>query len=239
MVSYTKYGKKRPFTRRATRRAKTGYRYKSKKKYNRPSRTIIKAPSGIPDTLFCTLNYTTKLGVTTAFQTKFYGMNTPRLPDQNVAGDTTQPVYFDNYTGIYDKYICYGSSINVTFVNTSTGLVEQMMLCPTDTTSFAAGAQDFRQSPKARYKLVGILGSGANVKRIYMKMMTKKILGLKYLDPSDAQNNGTASVDPTRKTYWCLGFDTIREDATAASGTFFISIKYFIKFFDRKYVTDS
>lgn len=237
MVAFKRRPKTTYVKRRAVRR--TQPKFIKRKSYNRPSTTVVRAPSGIPDTMFCKLRYSTALDINNSFMVWYYGMNTPRKPDHNTSPDTQQPTYFDNYSGLYDKYICYGSSIQATFINTSSGQTGEFMICPSDTTSHASTAQDFRQSPKAHYRLVGVQGSGKNISKLYGKMTTKKILGLKYLDPSDSQYYGTSSVDPSTITYWLLATDTIKENATLMTGKVFINITYYIKFYDRKFVTDS
>ncbi len=186
-----------PYKRKYRKRKKRKYK---KRKSRQPSTVVIRGVSLVPDRLFVKLKYSQMLNFT---QTGVLGFNVFRGnslfdPDQTGAG-TTQPMGFDQWKLLYERYKVHASSISLRVVN-STSTVTKLVLFPmTDAVSLVNDINEASEQPYSKSRMITGQG-GSPFVNIYNKMSTKKIRGVRI--PLDDDYSANIDANPARQWFW-------------------------------------
>lgn len=229
---------------RRTRRTKRTRRPPRRRRTNRRKFAIMKRPTrnkpgtvtlgfGSPaDRAFVKLKWCTGINhsASLAYYTKFYRGNGPQDPD--VTGGSTSPYGWDQYSALYENYICHGSKIKV---RTRSNNTQNIIMCldPKDNSSTSDGS--FVSTAGEKYCKKRLIPTSSSGYRTVFGhyMSTQKYYGLsdasRYSDVYSAQTSGL----PTNQWYWMISLDEL--DAPGAGtidATSYIEITYYIEFFD-------
>lgn len=229
-MPYRKTYRKRKATSRPRRRT---YRRKYHKK---ASTSVVRGPTAVPDRMMVKLRYSDNFTATTttSMNLQLMTVNNPYDPDKTGVGH--QPLGWDQWTAFYDRYKCFGSKITLTVLNESTteqGFVG--LVCKNENTA-VANLPTLMEKPYAKIRFIPTEGSGGkNPAYVSSYMSTKKIFGVKFLDDDYA---ALTSTSPANVAYWHI-YVQAADEVTSCSFRFFVSIKYYVMFYDRKGLTQS
>lgn len=227
---------KRHYRRKATARRKTKLTRRT-----RPSYTVSKT-SPLPDRAFTKLRYSS-LGALT-----YAGFGVPAanqfrvnsLFDPDLSGTGHQPLAFDQYAGIYNRYRVYGMKWKITFSNRSTTYQGEVAIQSRPNVATHSNMDTIYEAPyTSRKATCGVEGSGQAVRVLSGYTSVSKVRGVnrsvvKNDDEYSALISANPAVTPTI-TLYMQNTDT----TTALTIAYRLELEYYCEFFDRKLLTQS
>lgn len=188
---------------------------------------------GLPDSVFVTLTYGTSTNITAgtgATHLAFSG-NSLFIPSLDLA--THQPLYFDQYAALYDRYMVYGSSIQATVCNTSAGAQGAAVWPSVTGTGTAANVGEMAEQPYVVLKTVAP-APGSRPVTLFKSMSTSKMRGgTVFSDDWGA----LVTADPERTWFWNFNVITFGGADSDCSVTF--KLRYRCRFYKRTQVDQS
>lgn len=207
------------------------------------------------DTLVTTLRYSTNISLdpkpenlgSTGSNVWQFSANGCYDPDTTGLGH--QPMYFDNYSAVYNQYRVLKSEITVTVVNTAVNTAVY-----NGTTTVAQPNYNYRlfifrdgtQGNTTDY--AGSMGNmieegGRDIKwRFVGPSLTGKLPKLKHsavpyklmqLGPNDSNLKQIISSNPTASCYYYIGITSADGNTDPPAVYLYVSIKYLVRFSDR------
>lgn len=185
-------------------------KYAAKKRNVRP-KVRVQMGMGFPKQIMVTHKYvqsftmTSTIGAMTSTRFTANGMFDP-----DITGTGHQPMYFDQYSAIYDHYCVIGSRIVVKAVNTvaGTSAAGRLTILVNDDTSITTSNVETIAEQNQGLS-VRIIPAGYNDKPVTMmaKFSAKKFFGGSTLANTELQ--GTTASNPTEQTYYdiCMQAD--------------------------------
>ncbi len=157
----------------------------------------LRAPTGFPDAMFVNLHYEETINYIAGTFDQFVWSGN-NLADVNVTGGGHQPLYFDQYTSLYNRWTVSSSSISATIINNSS-TASSFMVVPT---ANEVGFLNMTEAQEQPYSKSVLLSSqfGDNRATIRHTMTTKKARGETVLD--DTFSGQAVSVAPNRLWFW-------------------------------------
>lgn len=218
---------------------KKPHRGKRNKAYrNKAVITHIKG-QGIPDMLSVKLSYVEHIPITTlgGLPYMLYNFRGNSLFDPNVTGTGHQPMYFDQYAALYNRYRVMGSAVKIDVINNS-GVSALFYVCEPNTIQSTTTDLStlYEQSRSGAPRFVPIAARIAS--RLKRYVSTRKVCGLTKPQIYDDVYSAATIADPGNIWYWNFLFGSV--DGTAAvDGHFIIKITYYAQFYDRLLATQS
>lgn len=187
---------------------RTKYTTSKKKKYYTKNPVAIRlGRQPIPKQLFNRLKYAETVNVAigvSGLGSYLYSCN--GMYDPNITGTGHQPMYFDQWSAMYNHYTVLKSTMKVTVVANTTGATIFSLGQDDDTTINAANSYTIWERPGYQTKVVNapVEPSGTS---LWSKWDAKKVFGA---DPqSDPALQGSATSNPTEQTFYVIYFDTL------------------------------
>lgn len=209
-----------------------------------PKLSVPRRVFGFPDSLVTKLKYGSLITLTSTSNSlarQVYEMGNVYDPDYSGIGH--QPMFFDQYTPIYNKYVVLGSVIKATFspiANTTgtsqpsgpmlIGIIEDY-----DTSLAATNAEWLIESNKSKSTFLNVATGGNNVKTIMATYSPQTSLGIA---PDDDTVASLVSGNPSSR-YFVNVFMTETGLATPSSCNVKVEIEYTVRFFNQKDVGQS
>lgn len=145
----------------------------------------------------------------------------------------------------YYSFECYACKVTATFYNNDT--LQNMIAYISATNGIAPPSglttDDFFSLPYVRSAVLGPISSGTGVKTISMFMSMKKVFGnssRSFKDSAVQMNstffNGVPTSSPEFDWYFSVGFQYPKANAEVAPPNVTYRIKWYVKFFDRKFI---
>ncbi len=219
--------KKRPYKKR---------QFNNPRKYSQISKAVMRVNDGpVPDRLYTKLVYSDDFVITaggggaTLGRQNFRG-NSIFDPDQSGAGH--QPLGRDQWVAFYNKYVVFGSKIEIT-AGSAQGFPSTISVIPATTIPTATTLTTAVEHPRLRYRFL------TTERPAYMKyyMGTKTMFGVKNVKDNQALYTNTGS-NPGSEWFWSVASMAI--DQTTASSIFVIvKITYYVMFSGRVYLAQS
>jgi len=167
-----------------------------------------------------------------------YRANSVFDPDQTATGH--QPLYFDNFAAVYNRYRVLGSIIRVKFTpqadKTGTNIAAQGgpwivgINGTTDTTNYATVGPTRMEVNDATWELLGARSGGTDVVEVISTYSPDKTLG----KPADDDVVSAAvSASPSQQWYWQL-FVVDTTGNSTVDLEFVTAIEYTVEFFEPK-----
>jgi len=185
---------------------RTKYTTKKKKRQYQAYPTSVRVgKQPIPKQLFNRLKYAETVNITlgiTGLGSYLFSCN--GLYDPNITGTGHQPMYFDQFSALYDHYTCLKSTMKATVVAHPNAALIFAVGQDDDTTINAATSSTIWERPGYQVKSTNcaVEPSGTS---LWSKWDAKKVFGG---DPqSDTNLQGSGSSNPTEQSYYVLYFD--------------------------------
>lgn len=150
------------------------------------------------------------------------------LFDPNSSGTGHQPLGFDQWTAMYQRYVVLASKIKATLYTSDTETVDVIGgVAVFDTQTIASSTEKYMEQPMSSWTIIPA-GAGADTKNVYAAFDVKTFNGRLALDDV---LQGNASSDPGRQWYYHLfaGATGAAENPGALKAS--VEIEYKIKFF--------
>lgn len=231
---------RRKFTRK-TAFKKRSYKSKSKTSYRRKRSNVVNRSNasvgvGFPKKICTTLKYEEPIVLNCPSGTMGnYQFSLNGLYDPNITGTGHQPMYFDQYTALYDHYCVIGAKATVRgFINPGGANAQVAILINDDTSTTGSSLDSIGEQSQACYTLANPLNTKPFT--LTKKWSAKKFFGKDVLANTDLQ--GTASSNPTEQSYLNVCCQALDKASTCAL-QFTIMIKYIVVFKELKDMAQS
>jgi hypothetical protein len=212
----------------------------NRKRYVEPrpvSLTLSANRSGFPDRFRTTLKYSEIVQVNPSqpFRNQVYRGNSVYDPDYTGAGH--QPLYFDQYMLIYERYRVLGSKIIVKFINNSAGS-SAIFVLHADTDPLAL-VSFFPISEQPHTKVSKFTPVSARMpSSLAMKKSSCEIMGLSRSQLWDDDYSGGPTSNPAKMWYYNI-FINSADNTANLQGQLEIMIAYDVVFSDRIFSKES
>lgn len=197
------------------------------KKRAKATTSIVRAPSAFADKTICKLNYVDLLTDNgSAFSVISFRGNSLFGPLYPTGGH--QPMGFDQYMAIYNKFTCVASSIKIRWTTNSTAPFS-ITIRPTN--SNAAVGYQFEALERPR--TVMSQQAGYECRNMKHYATTSRVTGEKRGAIMSEDNfSGDASTNPNNVWYWQIGLN--RDSGLTIAAYLWVKITYYVVFHDRK-----
>lgn len=197
---------------------------------------IPRAPALAPSAIFVKLSYaTTYFPASAVLNDRVFAGN--GLFDPDITGTGHQPLGFDQWMGIYDRYRVHASSIKVTTLNkaTAAGSFLNCSVFASIDSSGVANDEVAEEMPDAEDSLAGTL-TGPNEDTMYRYAQTSRVIGVKDIAYSP-DYSAPASQNPSAIWYWRIVCGN--SDASTLNAVINLNITYTVEFYSIKMLTQS
>lgn len=214
------YRKKRP--RRKPRRIMRRRQARS----NKVTSLRLRSMTGFPDMMYVPLKYVETIEFSgTNFANHEFSGNKPS--DPNNTGSGHQPMYWDEYTVLYNRWLAYSCSIRLEMINSSTAATNVCLL-PAVALFPVLDVSKVQEQPHARHVLVGNFGT--NRATLRHNMSTRKIRGETVMDDEFSGQGNLGN--PQRQWFWGIVMQTVPQSILLNLVIKF-TLVYQIRFFKR------
>lgn len=203
-------------------------------------RPVIYRGIGIPPAFYTKLKFNYNQQFTGSPITDFIiRANGPFDPLFAIGG--LQPMYYDEFAALYNRYCVLASEIQVSFVNgTSAGQAAYQKVCvyPIADSFGAANITVATERDNCKYAICGPSNGDQGVMNIRHYAKTTAVVGKAHSEAQDDVLSASVISLPSREWYWHVVAGTL--DGITGQNIFMdITITYYIKFYDREDVGQS
>jgi hypothetical protein len=197
------------------------------------SRRVVNVPralvGGFPDVARVRLNYVEEVAFSnTVSQSQVWTGNGPF--DPNVTGTGSQPANYDDWSLMYNRVRCLGSTIQMNFALTTSVPVNVFCGPRHTSTSVVSSSSAIDNATTAPYAKMGRVTSTTFPAAITHSMSTDKFIGQPVRGSDLLQSVVTAN--PSHLWYWHTSA-LAADGTTALSSSVRVIITYDLEFFDR------
>lgn len=217
------------------RRKRYNGKRKFRSKYTKPSTISRVRGVGYPDRIVTKLKYVDSFGLSSSPVANYiYRGNSLYDPDVTTGGH--QPLFYDQYIAVYEKYRVFGSSIRIQVVNESTVPAYVIITPSTSPVTLTTVSAILEQNRASSLRV--ILPNGYNSSSQKRYCSTKQATGVTYKEILDQDYAATYGANPINLWYWNLFAESI-DNTTNLSLRFIVTITFYCEFFDRQNVAQS
>lgn len=181
------------------------------------------------DTVYVKLAWSTSFTFNPGLPTgiRLFSLNSPFDPD--ITGVGNQPIGYDQWSAMYARYQCFGSSIMANTINQDSTVACLTSIYPSITGSPPAFFLNSSSQPYGKSAFCDTLGSGKARSKIKHFMRVKKLEGRQ----TDSVNY-TASTggNPSNLRYWVMQFQT-PNNIDFVNVVVWVKLVYYVKFYNR------
>lgn len=226
------YYKKSSYTKKAPAKKRT---YRKKKAYSGTLR-VPKLRNAVTDRMMCKLKYAdvkTLTSTTGSVATHQFAIND--LFDPDYTGTGHQPLYFDEYAAIYNKYKVFGCKYKIMILSKTDDVNGMLSInASDDSTTPVSSATEFMEQGNARQAVVSGQ-EGQNRKYITGYFSIKKLLGVKNLQDDDFRT--AVSTNPSNRVFMNLCYQSF--DSGTSSLNVAIVLTFYSEFSNKKLIGQS
>lgn len=219
----------RKYLKKPMRRRRFGKRRYGRRR-GKSNMVIVRNPTVRPDKVLVKLPYTENISFAGAIYTP-HVWNMNGLFDVDQTGVGHQPMGFDTWASIYNRYQVLGFSYQVTFQNISTTVSAEVGLVPTNTVAGLTQTQA-RENPRGKRDLIGIVGASHDRRQFKGFYYPHRITGVSKIKyASDDVYQAVTTANPSEviclQTY--VGDPFVTANTTAIMQVRFV---FYAKFWD-------
>lgn len=181
---------------------------------------------GFPNSIITKLRYCENLtisGTTGAVGYKIFAAN--GCFDPNISDSGHQPLYYDNYTSIYDQYVVIGSKITVHIMNSGSSSVMVFGIVGDDDSTISTNVDTLLEMNNSCYALSGTVSS--EPRTLSMTYEPLRDVGV------DAKDDGASATGTGANPaeLWCFGvWGAAADGVSSVAANFIVEIEYTVKF---------
>lgn len=219
------------------RKYRKGRKRAHRRNYAKASMLALRGPTGIPDSMFVKLAYAEVFRPTVVAAQQDYTFKGNDVFDPNSTGVGHQPLYFDQYAAIYQKYRVFGSSIRVDLINVSGDSAVLATVVPHTlvTALTMEWAQEWQRSRTPR--IVPI--AQRYPIRVKDYTTTRKVIGAnKAMMSADDVLTASVTTSPSNPWFWHIIVSSI-DGLTFLDLYINVKIVYYVQFYDPQTVSQS
>lgn len=202
------------FKSRKSRRGRRTRKYRARRnKKTVINRSIVNLGQGLPKKIMVTHRYRESFPVTsTTGGIGNYLFSCNGLYDPNTTGSGHQPMYYDQFSALYDQYTVIGSRITYLIVpsTSSTVPVKIGVFINDDTTSTPTSVDNISELPSGKMYILPQNSTKTLV--IRKNWSAKKTFGGSVLGNDSLQ--GTISTNPSEQSYYQISMQSIDSFST-------------------------
>lgn len=207
---------------------------------NTPKSLVIHNGLGFPARFRTKLRYTDTVSMSVvAGALKEYAYNCNGLFDPNRSGVGHQPMFFDQYMTIYNKYKVIGSKINVKIFQGTAAIPEIQCILIVNDDNTVAPAVDINQLIEwgllNSTKMLGGYYGPTIPQQMNSRWSLRRYFKDKYFDDSLI---GSASANPTDESCYIIAFQAL-DRSSNVNLSFQVTVDYIVDFFELKDVAQS
>lgn len=219
------YNKKKKYS----KRKRSGRKYR--KVYSKAKITRVRG-TGFSDTTFVKLNYVDRLTLSPGATYCQYTFRGNSLFDPDYTGTGHQPMYFDQYTAIYNKYRVLASSITIDAADVSGDSALYMICTPnTDVLTATSIPLVMEQTGSVAPRMIPIAQRGP-MPKLKLFATTRKVMGLSKGEINDDTYSATSGANPSNIWYWNIFFSSV-DDVHHVIASVIVKLTYYVQFYDR------
>lgn len=210
--------KRRVFRRRGARRKAPGV-----------SRSVIRniSMSSIPDRLYTRMGYSMSTTLTSTLSPAYNIFRLNSLYDPDYTGAGGQPLARDQWANFYNRYLVYGVSYKVTFINTSTSEQVYCWVVPKNVTAVSTSAQVLFEKPYAKNRILGV-ESGKSIGTIKGYASAAKALGYtKQQYQSEKANSSEFNSNPASEGFLHV-YSQAADETTSVTVRIRVVLTYYV-----------
>lgn len=191
-------------------------------------------PTGLPDTAYVKLKWTTFIRETsTAVALDDWYVTGNSCVDPGGPDASSQPYLWDQWAALYQEYCCMASKITVRYVSTESS-TQRILMGPSTSTSLPTYT-DAMWEPYWKKRMYGSGAIQQPIKTISMYRTTKKVLQKGGSTTSDEDYWSTTSTGPVFVWYWRLFNQLYSGSNFTGVRLYDITVIYYVKFRKRVY----
>lgn len=211
-----------------------------KNRLNRTVTTTVRGGTGIPDRIRTKLVYCERYSIAGAGAgiSAAYAWNGNSLYDPDYTGVGHQPLYRDQYAGLYNKYKVNGCKIEIWYSSYSATGDMQVILLP-DSAPLTSGttiSQTLEQKGSTTGKVVALSGYTTAYQKKYCS--TRKALGLTKAEMSDPALSANMGANAARPWYWSILMANM-DTASTVNAQIVVRLTYYVEMYDCGIITQS
>lgn len=188
-------------------------------------------PGGFPDIYRLPFRYNSVIRFSSVLNIQVYNANSIYDPDLTNSGH--QPLYYDQFSPIYNKYQVDAFKLEIEITNQSSTTNSN---CLVGISNFDPSTTVFDVLDELPYTKRASVGpsTGMNTRKLSIYGTVKRIYGLKNIEQEDSLASGY-STNPTYKIY--VWFCSIATDGSSSQNIYFRgTLTQYTKLYDRKIV---
>lgn len=210
---------------------------KRKAKYQKAVITHMRG-NGFSDQTSARLTYVQNLVLSPGLSFTTYAFRGNSLYDPDYTAGGHQPLYFDQYSEIYNKYRVMGCSIRVDTNNASTASALYFIAFPSTETGSLLSISAALEQGRAKAPKIIPLGQTMSSARLKSYCSTRKALGQTKTQVMDDDNAAGIGANPLQIWYWNLFWEST-DGSSAVITHAIVKLTYYVQFFDRKIAVQS
>lgn len=179
------------------------------------NKSIVNLGLGLPKKVLVTHKYVESFSITgTTGAINLYSFSTNGLYDPNITGAGHQPIYFDQFSALYDHYCVIASKMVFKIMPSNASQTPiKVAYFINDDTSLATSQVD-AVAEQSLGKFIDIPAASNNTYTGRMKWGAKKFFGKGVLSNTDLQ--GTSSTNPTEQSNFTLVIQALDGSSTVS-----------------------
>lgn len=211
--------------------------YRRKRAAKMPLYNNVKMGTGFPKKICVKLKYSQDIllqSTAGAYALQHFGLNTPKQP--NLSLHDHQPLYFDQYMGIYNHYHCIGAKMKVAMFQDSTDLAipfRAVLFQGADTSVTVTDLNTLSEQSKSKS---GAIVNGTTPKYLGLKWSAKKTFGNVM---ANDELRGDAANNPTEQSVGTIIVRPVDHGAESGQIRAIVDIEYILVFSEVRVMTTS
>lgn len=210
--------------------------YRKIKRYHKKQLYNQGVPSGMPFAKLATLRYSETVNLAgTAGILQRYAFSANSVYDPNNTGGGHQPMGYDQWTTLYNKYVVLGSKIIVRMIPNFNGVgqigsgVAGVHLSDGPTPPYST-ANEYIESRKGTWRIINWNGGLLDISQT---IMVSKFSAKKFFNVKDVRDNqdlrSTTGKNPDTRAYFIVWLDSPMVDTQYSA---IVTIDYIVSFSD-------
>jgi len=196
----------------------------SKSLRSREVKLTVPKPIGFPDTIKTRLKYSDVLTISGAAQQYTFRANSLFDPDLTSTGH--QPMYYDQYIAVYEKYRVHATTIRIRAVTKADPF--QIVIMPSSTVPTITSAAQALETPRA---VASDIITQFEPVTFQTTMKTETILGLRGGQIWDTDFSGLFNTNPSDLWYFSLYLNPLINNLSCVLE---IELVFHCEFYDRQ-----